>query len=67
MRSSTRFAIAAVVVEYDLSKEAGSRVISVKIDGKDLDPKATYKFATTDFLATGGTCNGYFQGPTDRP
>lgn len=52
--------VSGITVEYDMSKEPGSRVISIKIDGKDLDPQATYKVATTDFIAEGGDNNTAF-------
>ena len=38
----------------DTSKPAGSRVINVMVDGKALDPAATYTLATNDFMARGG-------------
>jgi 2',3'-cyclic-nucleotide 2'-phosphodiesterase (5'-nucleotidase family) len=41
----------------DLKQPAGKRVVSVEVGGKPLDPKATYKVATNDFMLTGG--DGY--------
>jgi 5'-nucleotidase / UDP-sugar diphosphatase len=42
---------------YDPSLQAGSRVVSVNVGGKPLDPKATYTMATNDYSAGGG--DGY--------
>ncbi len=42
---------------YDPSQPAGSRVVSVDVGGRALDPQARYTVATTDFLADGG--DGY--------
>lgn len=43
-----------VAVTADPTKAAGSRITSVRIDGKVLDPKKTYKVSTLTFLAAGG-------------
>ncbi len=42
---------------YDPSQPAGSRVVTVDVGGRALDPQARYTVATTDFLADGG--DGY--------
>ncbi len=42
---------------FDSRKPAGSRITRITIDGKRLDPRATYTLATVDFLANGG--DGY--------
>ncbi len=49
--------IAGMSFTYNASKPVGSRVLEVKVGGKPIDPKATYKVATNDFLAVGG--DGY--------
>ena len=49
--------VAGMKVVADKSKPAGSRVVSVEIGGKPLDPKATYKLATNDYMLDGG--DGY--------
>ena len=41
----------------NLKQPAGSRVVSVMIGDKALDPAATYKVATNDFMLNGG--DGY--------
>ena len=49
--------VGGMKVVADKSKPAGSRVVSVEIGGKPLDPKATYKLATNDYMLGGG--DGY--------
>ncbi|NRQ49863.1 5'-nucleotidase C-terminal domain-containing protein [Aeromicrobium stalagmiti] len=39
---------------YDDSKPEGSRIQSIRINGKEYDPQAQYKVATFSFLAAGG-------------
>jgi 5'-nucleotidase / UDP-sugar diphosphatase len=51
--------VGGMKVVADKSKPAGSRVVSVEIGGKPLDPKATYKLATNDYMLDGG--DGYTQ------
>jgi 2',3'-cyclic-nucleotide 2'-phosphodiesterase (5'-nucleotidase family) len=42
---------------YDASRPAGERILSAEIDGKPIDPDATYSLATNDYLMSGG--DGY--------
>ncbi|MBZ8132740.1 bifunctional UDP-sugar hydrolase/5'-nucleotidase [Afifella sp. IM 167] len=49
--------VSGMVVEVDLQKPAGSRVVAVQISGEELDPQKTYTLATNDFMARGG--DGY--------
>ncbi len=49
--------VSGLKVVADLKAAAGKRVVSVEVGGKPLDPKATYKVATNDFMVTGG--DGY--------
>lgn len=49
--------VSGLTMVYDPKRPAGKRVLSVKIGGKRLDPKAMYTLATNDFLADGG--DGY--------
>jgi len=46
--------VSGIKVEYDISRPAGSKVVSALVDGKPLDPEAVYKVAINDFLAAGG-------------
>jgi 2',3'-cyclic-nucleotide 2'-phosphodiesterase (5'-nucleotidase family) len=49
--------VSGMVVNADLTKAPGARVTSVTINGKPLDPAATYKLATNDYMIGGG--DGY--------
>ena len=46
--------IAGMTFTFDASQEVGHRVVEVKVGGQDLDLNATYKVATSDFIAAGG-------------
>jgi len=47
--------VSGVVVRYDPTKLAGSRIVDVTMsDGKPLDDRATYTITLNDFLVTGG-------------
>ena len=39
---------------YDAALAEGSRITSITVDGKAIDPAATYRVATNSFLAAGG-------------
>ena len=54
--------ISGFVVTWDPSKEPGSRVVSMKIDGKEISLTGMYKVAISDFLALGGNDNKAFVG-----
>jgi 5'-nucleotidase len=43
-----------VTYTYDADLAQGSRITSVTVDGKAIDPAATYRVATNSFLAAGG-------------
>ncbi len=49
--------VSGIKVTADLKQMPGKRVVSVEINGKPIDPKATYKVATNDFMLGGG--DGY--------
>ena len=49
--------VSGMVVTYDPRQPAGSRVVSVTIDGKPLDKLARYKVGSNDFMVKGG--DGY--------
>ena len=47
--------VSGLVVRYDPSRPAGSRIIDVTMsDGKPLDDRTTYTITLNDFLVTGG-------------
>jgi len=43
-----------VTYTYDAGLAEGSRITSITVDGKAIDPIATYRVATNSFLAAGG-------------
>lgn len=49
--------VSGMKIEYDKTKPAGSRVVSVTINGAPLDEAKTYSVATNDFMLRGG--DGY--------
>jgi 5'-nucleotidase / UDP-sugar diphosphatase len=49
--------VSGMVVTYDPRQPAGSRVVSVTIEGKPLDKLARYKVGSNDFMVKGG--DGY--------
>jgi len=49
--------VSGIKVTADLTKAPGARVTMVEINGKALDPAATYKLATNDYMIGGG--DGY--------
>ncbi len=49
--------VSGLQVVYDPKAPAGSRVASVMVNGKPLDPNAIYKVATNDYMLAGG--DGY--------
>jgi 5'-nucleotidase / UDP-sugar diphosphatase len=49
--------VSGLKIEADVTKPAGSRVVSVMVGDKPLDAAATYKLATNDFMLGGG--DGY--------
>jgi 2',3'-cyclic-nucleotide 2'-phosphodiesterase (5'-nucleotidase family) len=54
--------IAGMTVEYDSTKAAGSRVVSLMVAGVAVDEAATYTLATNDFLVAGGDDYEMFEG-----
>jgi 5'-nucleotidase / UDP-sugar diphosphatase len=49
--------VSGLMIEADVSRPAGQRIVSLKIDGAPLDESRNYRIATNDFLARGG--DGY--------
>ena len=54
--------ISGFEVKWDPSKESGSRVVSMEIDGNEMSLTSTYTVAMSDFLALGGDDNKAFVG-----
>jgi 5'-nucleotidase/UDP-sugar diphosphatase len=49
--------VSGLMIEADVSRPAGQRIVSLKVDGAPLDESRNYRIATNDFLARGG--DGY--------
>jgi 5'-nucleotidase len=45
---------AAFAYSFDRSKPAGQRVVAMTLDGRPVDPAATYRVTVNNFLASGG-------------
>lgn len=54
--------IAGMTVEFDSSKDAGSRVVSLMVAGVKVDETKTYTLATNDYLVAGGDGYKMFTG-----
>ncbi len=46
--------VSGMQIVYDLSEPAGAKVASLEAEGKPMEPQATYRVVTNDFLASGG-------------
>ncbi|GGC63838.1 bifunctional metallophosphatase/5'-nucleotidase [Chelatococcus reniformis] len=57
--------VSGLKVEVDTARPAGARVVSVAVDGRPLEPKATYTLATNDFMLRGGDGYGMLAGTSD--
>lgn len=53
--------VSGLTMTYDPKAPAGRRVTSVNVGGKPLDPQATYRVATNDYMLKGG--DGYAAFP----
>ncbi len=53
--------VSGLTMTYDPKAPAGRRVTSVMVGGKPLDPRATYRVATNDYMLKGG--DGYAAFP----
>ncbi len=54
--------VSGMEVVYNPDAESGSRVVSIMIGGNPIDPNATYKLATNDYLGRGGNSYSMFAG-----
>ena len=62
-KGSGRFPqISGMEIVYDPTAPAGSRIVSIKIGGEDLDVNKVYKFATNDYALGGGDGYGMLGG-----
>jgi 5'-nucleotidase len=51
---------------YDMRRPSGSRVVSLTLDGKPLNPAGRYRVTTNNFLAEGGDFFREFTKATDK-
>ncbi|MEW9699668.1 bifunctional UDP-sugar hydrolase/5'-nucleotidase [Paenibacillus sp. SI8] len=54
--------VSGISYEFDGSKQAGKRLVSVTKDGKPLDKEKLYKVAVNDYLVNGGDNYKEFEG-----
>jgi 5'-nucleotidase len=47
-------ASAGFAYSYELARPVGDRIVAMSLDGKAIDPAATYRVTTNSFLANGG-------------
>jgi 5'-nucleotidase len=57
---------AGFTYSFDASRPVGSRVSAVALTGTPIDPAATYRVTTNDFLANGGDGFTLLKGGTGR-
>lgn len=53
--------VAGINFVFDAEKEPGERIVSIKINGKDIDMDAKYLVAANDFMAAGGDDYPHFK------
>ena len=51
---------------YDTTRALGDRITAIQISGVAIDPAASYRVTTNDFLANGGDGFTTLAGGTDR-
>jgi 5'-nucleotidase / UDP-sugar diphosphatase len=56
--------VSGLTMTYDPKAAAGKRVIAVTVGGKPLEPAATYRVATNDYMLKGG--DGYDAFPRSK-
>ncbi|MBO4568839.1 MAG: bifunctional metallophosphatase/5'-nucleotidase [Candidatus Methanomethylophilaceae archaeon] len=59
--------MSGMTVTYDPGAEPGSRVVSICVDGKEVEADSVFTFCTTDYVSTGGDRNPAFAGYESEP
>ncbi len=54
--------VSGLTVTWDPARPAGERIVSAMHEGQPIDPAATYKVATNDYMAGGGDGYTVFKG-----
>ena len=54
LRPSTLVPSANFSFSYDLSRPRANRIVAMRLNGKAIDPAATYRVVVNNFLASGG-------------
>ena len=49
--------VSGMVVKYDGTKDVGSRILSIEVDGKIVEDDDIFTLVTTDYVAYGGNGN----------
>ena len=57
---------AGFAFSYDSDRPAGERILSITLDGKPLDPSASYRVVTNSFMASGGDSYAVLVQGSDR-
>lgn len=65
VKQSVLIPSAGFTFSYDRSRPAGQRITAMALDGKPIDPAATYRVTVNNFLASGG--DGFTVLTTARP
>lgn len=66
LRPSTLVPSANFHFAYDLSRPEGSRIVSMTLDGKPIDPAGRYRVTVNNFLASGGDGYSVLTQGTDK-
>src|SRR5690606_38602008 len=65
IKQSLMIPSAGFTFAYDRNRAAGERIVSMALDGRPIDPAASYRITVNNFLASGG--DGFSVLLTSRP
>jgi len=66
LRASTLVPSANFHFAFDLSRPEGSRIVSMILDGRPIDPAHRYRVSVNNFLASGGDGYSVLAEGTDK-